>query len=148
MNIVRTVPRMLSRSFCPVTLQQRFLFEQTRSGSWEMEQKKKEMIRSKRTEVERLKKSVQDFKQELKWSWTRYKEAILLMMSSDNKRFIFKDNEVVKFWDFNQANNGKLSSYRLDYKKDKFNDINNWNTTCDSDYDLGKFTFKVQSALG
>ncbi|KAH9394611.1 Complex I intermediate-associated protein 30, mitochondrial [Tyrophagus putrescentiae] len=137
MNIVRTVPRVLNRSFCPVTLQQRFLFEQTRSGSWEMEQKKKEMIRSKRTEVERLKKSVQDFKQELKWSWTRYKEAILLMMSSDNKRFIFKDNEVVKFWDFNQANNGKLSSYRLDYKKDKFNDINNWNTTCDSDYDLG-----------
>lgn len=144
MNIYRTVPRMLNRLFCPMTLQQRFLFEQTRAGSIEMEQKKKEMRRSKGTELERLKKGVQNFKKETKWMWQRYKDAIFLMMSSDNKRFFFKDKELVKFWDFNQANNGKLSSYRLDYKNDKFNDMNNWYTTCDSDFDVGMFTFNLQ----
>lgn len=112
-----------------------------------MEMKKKEMTRSKGTEIERLKKSVQNFKKESKWMWQRYKDAIFLMMSSDNKRFFFKDKEVVKFWDFNQANNGKLSSYRLDYKNDKFNDMNNWYTTCDSDFDVGMFLLLIFSPL-
>ena len=143
MNICRIrslVDILSSRSTCPVILQKRLLYEQTRSGSMAFERKKIEMRRERGTEMERFKKSIKNFKEETKWHFRQFKEEVLQAFTSDNKRFSFQDLEEVKMWDFNQANNDKLSSYRLAYKRDKLNDMNNWYVTCDSDFDIGSFT--------
>lgn len=87
--------------------------------------------------MQRFKKHVQDYKEQLKLFFTDLKDRSVHAFSSDNKRMGFHDMELVKFWDFNQANNHRISSFRLAYKKDKLNDIANWYTRCDSDFDIG-----------
>ena len=141
MNLSRFGPvasGLLRKPTCPLALQKRLLYEQTRAGSVKLEEKQKQLVRqSYGSEMARFKASVKDFKKDLAWSLQRAKDVSLDSMRSDNKRFQFDENETIKFWDFNQANNDKISSFRLDNKNDKLNDFNNWHCTCDSDFDVG-----------
>lgn len=65
-----------------------------------------------------------------------------------NNSFTFDDGEIVKFWDFNQANNKIISSFDLEYKRDSYNDMKNWFVSVDADYDVGhsKASFTVSPA--
>lgn len=116
----------------------RTLYEQTRSGSMEFERKKLKQLREK-SEIERLKLGVKAIKNEIAWTWDNFKNRTIYAFSSDNKRMTFEDQEIVKFWDFNQANNGKVSSFLMEHKTDKLNDMNNWSATCDADFDIGLY---------
>ena len=112
----------------------RSLYEQTRSGSVDFENKK----RAQMNETQRLKETTKMMKKDLKWAWQIFKDATFNAFRADVGTVAFDDNQLIKIWDFNQRNNEKLSSYSLEFKSDKLNDMNNWLVTCDADYDVGK----------
>ncbi|XP_046909327.2 complex I intermediate-associated protein 30 [Dermatophagoides farinae] len=111
----------------------RSLYEQTRSGSVDFENKK----RAQMNETQRLKETTKMMKKDLKWAWQIFKDATFNAFRADVGTVAFDDNQLIKIWDFNQRNNEKLSSYSLEFKSDKLNDMNNWLVTCDADYDVG-----------
>lgn len=116
------------------TQQNRQFFNEKKSLELELDEKKYNKI----SERERLKLKVQQIKSDFKWAFERFKDYTIRAFNSDNTFIHFDDNQIIKIWDFDQRNNNKLSSYYVDYKLDKMNDMNNWTCTCDSDYDLGK----------
>ena len=99
--------------------------------------KKKKLIRGKGSEIESYKRFFQGFKKEFIWGLNYIKDLSTHYFTSDNRRYYFDEGEIIKIWDFNQANNEKISSFYLDYKNDKFNDMHNWFVTCDADFDVG-----------
>lgn len=117
----------------------RYFYEQTKSGSVAFEERKEKILKGNKTEAELMVEHAKDMKHDIKWFWNIVKDRTVGVFRSDNKRVCFEDQELVKFWDFNQHNNNVLSSYDLDYKKDKFNDMNNWQVTCDADFDVGEY---------
>lgn len=139
MNGIRSLTKLNSTQLFHTS--KRLFYEQTRTGSLEYEQKKFKKLYP--TEKDRIIDSVKSTNDELRWAWKRFKTDVIGMFRSDTKNFVFDDQEIVKVWDFDQRNNGKVSSLYLDYKRDKLNDMNNFQVSCDSDYELGLFISTV-----
>lgn len=118
-------------------LSRRCLYEQTRTGSVEMERRKLKKLYPR--EWDRVKDAFKTMIDEFRWLFNILKNNNLGAFRSDNKIIRFEDEEIVKVWDFDQRNNGRISSLYLDYKKNKLNDMDNFQVSCDSDFDIGLF---------
>lgn len=135
-NYFKISSKFIFKRFPPVIFTQsnRQFLNEKKSLEQEFDEKKYNKI----SERDRMKLRVEQFKSDFKWALERFKNYTIRAFNSDNTFVHFDDNQLIKIWDFDQRNNDKLSSYYVEYKLDKMNDMNNWTCTCDSDYDLGK----------
>ncbi|XP_054154382.1 complex I intermediate-associated protein 30, mitochondrial-like [Oppia nitens] len=98
-------------------------YEEKRDKNWEQ-----------LSEWDKLKMSVKTIKQETSLWVQEMRDTYGL----DNTTDFYEDQEIIKYWDFNQRNNDRISSYCNTFNRGVImNDMKRWRTACDSDHNEG-----------